>query len=145
MPRITVSEETLSKMSKEEIERLEECILLDNGKLVPSPKKLFVSGQEGPMSLKEQVEGIIGSYLFQHELSKQGYETIDEMNDFDIPDEEDTRLDYRGNDVIDMIDENTIPLEEEIPAEQHMVPKAEPESGQITYEEYVKLNEDEKK
>lgn len=56
--------------------------MVDGKELVSSKREMAVA-ENPPNTLKEQIERIIGSYLFQHTLHKQGHETLEEFEDFD--------------------------------------------------------------
>lgn len=145
MARKIYTREEWKKMKKEDLEKLQECLLLDDGSIAPSPKKLFVSGLDGPMDLKQQVEGIIGSYLFQKSMHNQGFETMKEAEDFDVDDEPPDPLDYSGLEVKETIPDPPPNWPEPITEEKNDL-SAEREPNEldnekivINGEEYVKM------
>lgn len=69
--------------TEKDIRELKVALLMEDGKEYGSNEELSVTAEEAPKTLREQVERIIGSYLYQHSIQKQGLETIDEFNDFD--------------------------------------------------------------
>jgi hypothetical protein len=129
-------------MKKEDLEKLTEAILLDDGSIVPSPRKEFIAGLDGPMTLKDQIEGIIGSYLFQKSMHDQGHETLEESEDFDISDEPNSRLDFNGYDVQEMVEEkvdSSLPLEDTQVEKDDEVMKAEPESVKVDSDDILEF------
>lgn len=134
MARPQITPEEFEKMKAEDLEKLKSCLLITDGRVVPSSKELFVEGMKAPRNIREQVEGIIGSYLFQQALKAQGHETLEEAEDLDIPDEPMDRLDIpTGIEVYDLIPDD-------VPHESLSVPPeekkdfVEPEVAQVEKE-----------
>lgn len=111
--------------TESEIRELEVALLMDDGREYPSDKKKVVVADDAPNTLQEQIERIIGSYIFQQNMHKQGYETPDEFEDFEI-DETDP---LSGYEVQEMVEEY-IPEEINSGNEQKNDMKAEPESSE---------------
>lgn len=89
MSRPIVTQKQMELFSKKELENIQESILHENGMEYPSSKKTFIDIHDGKRnSLKEQVNRIMNNYLIQKELNRQGYETMEEADDFDIPEDE---------------------------------------------------------
>lgn len=124
MSRRIYTIEEYDEMLPEAIEELKEALLLENGKIVTGGKKEFIEGDKSPTTLKEQVERIIGSYLFQYDAKNRGYETIEEFEDFDIDDEPKNILDIpTGIEVKDLIEESPPDIKKDV------VPAEEPAEG----------------
>lgn len=107
MARKIVSQKQLEMFSEKELKDITLSILHENGMEYPSSKKMFVDIHEGSRnSLREQVNRILNNYLVQKELSKQGYETFDESDDFDIEDEDQDPI--SPYEITDMIEEEDV-------------------------------------
>lgn len=88
MARKITKQEQLEMFSAKELEEMVHSLILEDGREVPSGKKLFVDVHEGTRnSLKEQVHRILNNYHLQRELQKQGMETFEEAEDFNIDDD----------------------------------------------------------
>lgn len=114
----------VEKMKEDDFKKLAGALLMEDGKEYPSAVKMFVDVENPPNTLKEQVERIIGSYLFQQSMKKEGMETIEDFEDFNIADEpEDPISKYEIQDM----EEEFLPQEETPPPEEKNDMKAEPE------------------
>lgn len=125
--KITTLEE-FALMNIEDLEKLEEALLLEDGRIVTNPKKRGVCGLNGPKSLKEQVEDILENRIFKRALQDAGYETIDEANDFDIDDEPES------------IFNPPVPIVDLVEEKQPEVMRAELESENDDKEEKIMIN-----
>lgn len=84
----------INDVKPEDVRDLAEAMLLTNGKEYLSDKKMFVHAESAPRTLKEQVERIIGSYIWNAKMREKGFESVDEFEDFDIPDEDTVKSGY---------------------------------------------------
>lgn len=106
MARPIYTQAQLELFSKEELKELVKDVaaLCDDGREYPSGEKMFIDVHEGQRnSLKEQVHRILGNYLVQKQISMQGLETMEEADDFEIPDEDPDPI--SGFEIPDMIEE----------------------------------------
>lgn len=115
MARKIYTQEQLELFEKEELDKLEQSILLLDGREIPSSKKLFQDVHEGSRnSLKEQVERILRNYHVKQQLANQGFESFEESDDFDVDDDEEPISPYEIHEMIEETIDNSAKTLEEI-------------------------------
>lgn len=88
-----------------EIEELGRSMLDEKGYEIPSPRTLFVAGRlKRAPTLKEQIQRVIRTTLSEQAMS-QGFETFNESQDFDVPDD----IDDAPDSIYTIVEEEFIP------------------------------------
>lgn len=94
-------------LTMEELTALTEALLDDDGKEILNPMPLEVKEDLGrPPTLKEQICRILKGERMKALLEQQGYESFEEADDFDVPDEPEEPI--SGYEVKDMIPERPV-------------------------------------
>lgn len=115
-----ISEETLKKLIG-----LTESMIGEDGLEYPNPNPLVVDVGPKRLSLRDQVKRILREEVSK-EAYKQGFETFDEANDFDVEDED--PLPLSGFEHQDLVEDVAAPPVEPkaTPAEPEKEPVEEP-------------------
>lgn len=130
MARRIYTMEEYKKILPEAIEEFKEAILLEDGSIVTGGKKEFVVAENAPITLKEQVERILGSYLFNISMKSKGFETLEDFEDFDINEEDPLDM-PTGLEVKDLVEEEIPPQvnnTDDAPAEEPVEAASIPDS-----------------
>lgn len=109
----------------EGLKDLKTALLLDDGRVYPVGEKLFSVAENEPNTLAEQVARIIDNSLFKRGMKNQGYETIEEANDFEMDDIDEP---LSGYEIEDMPPDNFILPDSTNEQDSTISTKAEPES-----------------
>lgn len=97
----------------------------EDGKEYPNPNPLFVDVGPKRLSLQDQIKRILHSEL-SREAYDQGFETFEESQDFDVPDEDPEPL--SGFEVEEMVPET---VEQELPTEPLPAPEEPTETPEV--------------
>lgn len=96
---------------KEELEKLDSALMTVDGKEILNPKPMYVDVTPGPVSLKEQIQRLL-RYELSARADAQGFESFEEANDLEFPEDEEP---LSGYEVYDMVDE--VPIEDNVSLE----------------------------
>lgn len=112
----------------QEFAKLRRSYIDENGLEVPNPRPNEVSVGLRPPSLMEQIQRLVRINLSQ-EMQKQGAETFDEADDFDIPEDEDPISPYVVKDMEEDAPPNTFSSDhsQEAGGSSHAGPASEPD------------------
>lgn len=103
----------------DELKELIESAILEDGREAPNPTKRFVTVDQRPPTLKEQVERIMANRIIREAIRKQGYETFQESQDFEV--DEDINEFGEGYTVSEMVPE--VPIEKSESEENQIEPE----------------------
>lgn len=103
----------ISKLTYDELSELGSAIIADNGKEINNPKPVVLhTGIKRPPTLQEQIHRVLRGRL-SREAEQQGYETLEESQDFDV-ENEDTEPDTIYQVLEDEIPTSLMPNDEEL-------------------------------
>jgi len=121
MPRSAIK--VTEKLAKE-LEKLTGALLTDDGQEMFNPIPNKMPGENKDINLISMKRKLLGKEL-SHQAAMQGYETIEEANDFDIDDDIDKIVHNSRHEVMEEDIPEYIQAEEAAPWEEP-APKAEP-------------------
>lgn len=122
----------IKRETVEKIEALRGSIINDQGKEVNDPTPLFIAGESKPLSLQEQIQRVLRVEVSK-QAQDQGYESIEEAEDFDVEDSFDVKEPITKYEMMEdeyLMESNTTPPAGSVPdrGNDKVKKEAEPDS-----------------